>query len=193
MALLFSSSLVPWLDVSWSYHSSPVLQPSHLICPVRFLRLSLGLSTRYAIMIPKGFRLSSTHLVFYVSTFIIATQLWSLWRQSGKSGWIPHEPPNFIFDADKHANVHTFSHEQCDSSFPKLYHSLDQSVARRQGKKVQIQDIAIAKGRCMLRLMIHGGEVRQGRSRSLSALTEQAICCRLRQARGMLRNQRKRA
>jgi hypothetical protein len=171
-----------------------VLTPSHLICPVRFLRLSLGLSTRYAIMMPKGFRLSSTHLVFYVSAFIIATQLWSLWRQSGKSGWVvPHEPPNFIFDADKHANVHTFSHEQCDSSFPKLYHSLEQSVARRQGKKVQVQDIAIAKGRCMLRLLIHGGEVCQGQDqRSLSALTVQAIRCRLRQARRVLRNQRKR-
>lgn len=112
-------------------------------------------------MIHKGLRVSTTHLVFYISTFIIATQLWSLWRQSAKGGlgWYSHEPRDFIFDADKHANVHTFSHEQCDSSFPKLYHSLDQSVARRQGRKVHIQDIEIRKGRCMLRLMIHGGEV----------------------------------
>lgn len=111
-------------------------------------------------MIHKGLRVSTTHLVFYISTFIIATQLWSLWRQSAKDGWYSHEPRNFNFDADKHANIHTFSHEQCDSSFPKLYHSLDESVARRQGRKVHIQDIEIAKGRCMLRLMIYGGEVR---------------------------------
>ena len=111
-------------------------------------------------MIPKGFRLSTTHLIFYVSTFIIATQLWSLWRQSAKGGFYSHENLNWNFDADKHANVHTFSHEQCDISFPKLYHSLDQSVARRQGRNVHIQDIAIAKGRCMIRLMVYGGEVR---------------------------------
>ena len=110
-------------------------------------------------MIPKGFRLSFTHLVFYISTFIIATQLWSLWRQSTNDGWYSHEPRDFVFDADKHANVHTFSHDQCDSSFPKLYHSLDQSVAVRQGRKVHIQDIEIVKGRCMLRLMIYKGEV----------------------------------
>lgn len=118
-------------------------------------------------MIPKGLRLSTTHLVFYISTFIIATQLWSLWRQSAKGGFSSPEPRNWDFDADKHANIHTFSHEQCDISFPKLYHSLDQAVARRQGNKVHIQDIEIAKGRCMLRVMIHGGEVRETTARGL--------------------------
>ncbi|KAJ4330819.1 hypothetical protein N0V87_009675 [Didymella glomerata] len=112
-------------------------------------------------MIHKGLRVSTTHLVFYISTFIIATQLWSLWKQSAKGGlgWYSHERRDFVFNADKHANVHTFSHEQCDSSFPKLYQSLDQAVARRQGRKVHVQDIEIRKGRCMLRLMIYGGEL----------------------------------
>lgn len=110
-------------------------------------------------MIPKGLRLSTTHFVFYISIFVIAIQLWSLWRQSAKGGTYPHVSRNWTFDADKHANIHTFSHEQCDVSFPELYHSLDQSVARRQGRKVHLQDIAIRKGRCMLRLMIYGGEV----------------------------------
>jgi protein glucosyltransferase len=109
-------------------------------------------------MIRKGFRLSTTHLVFYISTFFIATQLWSLWRES-KGGFYSHEPRSWNFNADLHANIHTFSHEQCDISFPKLYHSLDQAVARRQGRKVHIQDIEIAEGRCMLRLMIYQGEV----------------------------------
>lgn len=129
-------------------------------------------------MIPKGFRLSSTHLVFYISTFIIATQLWSLWRQSTTGGWLTHEARSFVFDADKHANIHTFSHEQCDGSFPKLYHSLDQSVARRQGRKVHIQDIEIAKGRCMLRLLIHGGEVCKATTQDASFLTKSALCSR---------------
>jgi protein glucosyltransferase len=116
------------------------------------------LPTRYAIMIPKAYRLSFSHLVLYISAFIITTQLWSIWRQS-KHSYITFEASNWKFDADVHANVHTLSHEQCDSAFPKLYHSLDQSVALRQGRKVHIQDIAIKDARCMLRVMIHEGEV----------------------------------
>lgn len=114
--------------------------------------------TRYAIMIPKGYRLSLSHLAFYITTFIIATQLWSIWRQSANS-YNLYPPANWDFDADVHANVHTFSHEQCDSAFPKLYHSLDQAVSHRRGRKVHIQDIEIAEGRCMLRVMIYQGEV----------------------------------
>jgi len=68
-------------------------------------------------------------------------------------------PKDWVFDADIHANVHTFSHEQCDSAFPKLYHSLDKAVSRRAGRKVHIQDIEIREGRCMLRLMVYQGEV----------------------------------
>jgi protein glucosyltransferase len=109
-------------------------------------------------MMPKAYRLSFLHLVFYITTIIITTQLWSIWRQS-KHNYFTYQPSNWKFDADVHANVHTLSHEQCDSAFPKLYHSLDQSVALRQGRKVHIQDIAIKDARCMLRVMIHEGEV----------------------------------
>lgn len=108
-------------------------------------------------MIPKGFRLSLTHLSFYVFTFVIVTQLWSVWRQSANN--YPYKHQHWHFNPDVHANVHTLSHEQCDIAFPELYYSLDQAVSRRQGRKVHIQDIEIAEGRCMLRVMIHQGEV----------------------------------
>ncbi|KAF1839580.1 hypothetical protein BDW02DRAFT_972 [Decorospora gaudefroyi] len=109
-------------------------------------------------MIPKAYRLSFLHLVFYISTFVIASQLYSIWRQSNRS-YFAYEASNWTFDPDVHGNVHTLSHEQCDSAFPKLYHSLDQSVSLRQGRKVHIQDIEIEEGRCMLRVMIHQGEL----------------------------------
>jgi hypothetical protein len=109
-------------------------------------------------MMHKGYKLSLSHLFFYISIFIIATQLWSIWRQSTGS-YASYLPSEWHFDADVHANVHTFSHEQCDLAFPKLYHSLDKAVSRRQGRKVHIQDIEIAEGRCMLRVMIYQGEL----------------------------------
>jgi hypothetical protein len=122
----------------------------------------IPLLTRYAIimpLIPKG-RISYTHLAFYISTFVIATQLWSIWRQSASSYNIyPGAPGKWEFDADLHANVHTLDNEQCDSAFPKLYHSLDQSVSQRRGRKVHINDIAIVEGRCMMRVMVYDGEV----------------------------------
>lgn len=112
---------------------------------------------------PKGYRLSFPHLIFYVSTFVIATQLYSIWGQS-KHNYLDfthrHVQRDWNFNADVHANVHTLSHEQCDSAFPKLYHSLDQAVSLRQGRKVHAQDIEIREGRCMLRVMIYEGEVR---------------------------------
>ena len=109
-------------------------------------------------MISKRFRFSFSHLVFYLSSWIIATQIWSAWIQSSLShGFRPSS--HWRFDADVHANVHTLDHEQCDSAFPKLYHSLDKSVSRHRGRKVHIQDIEIAEGRCMLRVMIYQGEV----------------------------------
>ena len=109
-------------------------------------------------MIYKGYRLSFTHLVFYISSFIIASQLWCVWKQSSHS-YLPYLPSTWQFNADVHANVHTFSNEQCDLAFPKLYHSLDESVKRRGSRKVHSKDIEIADGRCMLRLMIYEGEV----------------------------------
>jgi protein glucosyltransferase len=116
---------------------------------------------RYAIMIPKGYRISFSHIFFYITTFVIATQLWSVWRQSSgpytRSRHTAHD--EWQFDADVHANIHTLPHEQCDSAFPELYHSLDNAVSRRSGRKVHIQDIEIAEGRCMLRVMIYQGEV----------------------------------
>jgi protein glucosyltransferase len=110
-------------------------------------------------MIPKGYRLSFSHLFFYVSSFIIATQLWSIWRQSA-GGYASYTPSDWLFETDVHANIHTLSHEQCDLAFPELYESLDKAVARKAGRKVHIQDIEIAEGRCMLRVMIYQGEVR---------------------------------
>lgn len=112
-------------------------------------------------MINKGYRVSFAHLAFYISTFVITTQLWSLWRQSNGT-YLPqpfHRIREWDFDADVHANVHTLSHDQCDVAFPQLYQPLDEAVNRRQGRKVHIQDIAISKGRCMLRVMIYQGEV----------------------------------
>ncbi|RYN32943.1 hypothetical protein AA0112_g5836 [Alternaria arborescens] len=114
-------------------------------------------------MMPKAYRLSFSHLVFYISTFVIATQLWSIWGQS-KHNYLPFShhrnlQRDWDFNADVHANVHTLSHEQCDSAFPKLYHSLDQAVSFRQGRKVHVQDIEIEEGRCMLRVMIYQGEL----------------------------------
>jgi hypothetical protein len=117
-----------------------------------------SLYTRYAIMILKGYRISLSHLFFYISSFIIATQLWSIWHQSSSS-YSSWSPSDWVFETDVHANVHTLAHEQCDSAFPELYYSLDKAVSRRGGRKVHIQDIEIAEGRCMLRVMIYQGEV----------------------------------
>ncbi|CAE7176092.1 hypothetical protein CFE70_005445 [Pyrenophora teres f. teres 0-1] len=115
-------------------------------------------------MIPKGYRLSFSHLVFYISTFVIATQLWSIWGQSKHSHYLDFVRPahfhrNWEFNADIHANVHTLSSEQCNVAFPELYHSLDEAVNSRQGRKVHPKDIEILSGRCMLRVMIYQGEV----------------------------------
>lgn len=115
-------------------------------------------------MIPKGYRLSFSHIVFYISTFVIATQLWSIWGQSKRSHYLDfarptHSHRGWEFNADIHANVHTLSSEQCNVAFPELYHSLDQSVNARQGRKVHPKDIEITAGRCMLRVMIYQGEV----------------------------------
>lgn len=109
-------------------------------------------------MIPKGYRLSLSHLLFYISTFIIVSQLYSVWRQSANS-YVSYIPDRWSFNADVHANIHTLNQGQCDAAFPKLYDSLDQAVTRRQGRKVHFQDIEIAEGRCMLRVMIYQGEV----------------------------------
>jgi hypothetical protein len=150
-SLLFSSSLVHLLfphrrscrGLSYFFHGR-----YHCRC----------LYTRYAIMIQKGYRLSLSHLFFYITSFIIATQLWSIWRQSS-TGYSSYLPSDWQFETDVHANVHTLSHEQCDSAFPELYESLDKAVSRRAGRKVHIQDIEIREGRCMLRVMIYQGEV----------------------------------
>ena len=109
-------------------------------------------------MIRKGYRLSLTHLAIYISAFFFASQLWSVWKQSAY-GFQSYMSASWQFDADVHANVHTLSHEQCDIAFPKLYYSLDQSIKRRQGRKVHPQDIEISEGRCMLRVVIYEGEV----------------------------------
>jgi hypothetical protein len=139
-----------WRDLRCLLHSRRVLHS----CPFP------PLFTRHAIMIPKG-RISFTHLAFYISTFIIATQLWSIWRQSASSynTYSGPTPGKWEFDADYHANTHTLDHEQCDLAFPKLYHSLDQAVSQRRGRKVHINDIAIVEGRCMMRVMVYDGEV----------------------------------
>lgn len=112
-------------------------------------------------MINKGFRFSFPHILFYISTIVITTQLWSIWRES-KGNYLAFVHKGWHFNADVHANVHTLSHDQCDFAFPELYHSLDAAVGRRKGRKVHVQDIAIAEGRCMLRVMVYEGEVRQG-------------------------------
>ncbi|OAK99855.1 hypothetical protein IQ06DRAFT_326578 [Phaeosphaeriaceae sp. SRC1lsM3a] len=109
-------------------------------------------------MINKGSRVSFSHLFFYITSFVIATQLWSIWRQSAGS-YSSYMPSDWTFETDAHANVHTLSHEQCDIAFPELYDGLDKAVARRAGRKVHIQDIEIAQGRCMLRVMIYQGEL----------------------------------
>ncbi|KAF2714065.1 hypothetical protein K504DRAFT_371475 [Pleomassaria siparia CBS 279.74] len=110
-------------------------------------------------MIFKGHRLSLTHLVFYISISIICLQLRSVWKQSSPGHFLSHSRRSWSFDADLHSNVHTLSNEKCDAAFPKLYYSLDKAAKRRNGRKVHVQDIEIAKGRCMLRVMIYQGEL----------------------------------
>lgn len=106
----------------------------------------------------KGFKQSFSHLLFYIITFVIASQLWQAWKDS-RHPYLSYIPSTWQFDADVHANVHTLSNEQCDIAFPKLYHSLEESVKKRRGKKVTGDEIAIRRGRCMLRVLIYGGEL----------------------------------
>jgi hypothetical protein len=108
-------------------------------------------------MIIKGYRVTLTSLLFYISTFIILAQLWVAWKQSSSS-YLSYIPSSWRFNPDLHANVHTLSHEQCDISFPKLYHSLHASVKKRK-RKISLKDIEIKEGRCMVRVLIHGGEL----------------------------------
>ncbi|KAF2871052.1 glycosyl transferase family 90-domain-containing protein [Massariosphaeria phaeospora] len=109
-------------------------------------------------MMRKAYRLSFAHLAFYLSTFVIISQLWSVWKQSPRA-YFSFIPSGWDFDADVHSNVHTLTNEQCDIAFPKLYHRLDEAVQRRQGRKVHVQDIQITEGRCMVRVMIYQGEL----------------------------------
>lgn len=135
-------------------------------------------------MMHKGYRLSLSHLAFYICIFIIASQLWSLWRQSGSNNgyWqAPYPVEHFNFDPDVHGNTHTLNHEQCDAAFPQLYQSLDQAVSRRQGRKVHIQDIEIAEGRCMLRVMIYQGEVRSSNRLLASYMLTHIVAIRCKQ------------
>lgn len=106
-----------------------------------------------------GHRFSLTQLVFLIVVFVILSQLWSVWQQLSHPSFPSPVPNQWRFDADVHANVHTLSSEQCDIAFPKLYHSLDLSVRDRHGEKVRWDEIEIAQGRCMLRVLIYGGEV----------------------------------
>ena len=112
-----------------------------------------------AIMKFKSYRFSLTHLIFYVSSSILSFHLWSVWKPSSLHSYLSYSQKHWEFDADLHSNVHTLSNEQCNIAFPKLYNSLDQAVHRRSGRKVHIKDIEINEGRCMLRVMIHQGEV----------------------------------
>jgi hypothetical protein len=146
--LSFRKVIVPFFLGQFSYFPSLVMPRPQIARTVS------------AFYVPKGYRISVSHLLFYISAFIIVTQLWSIWRQTGGNSYAVQGPMNWVFDADVHANVHTLSHEQCDAAFPKLYHSLEKSVSRRAGRKVHIQDIEIAEGRCMMRVMIYQGEVR---------------------------------
>lgn len=114
--------------------------------------------TNGAMMKFNGHRFSFTHLIFYIFTFIIVSQLWTLWQQSAHP-FLAYIPSRWRFDADVHGNVHTLTNEQCDIAFPKLYRGLQQNIAARKGKKIDIDEIEISKKRCMLRLLIHGGEV----------------------------------
>ncbi|KAF2260013.1 hypothetical protein CC78DRAFT_523927 [Lojkania enalia] len=109
-------------------------------------------------MIHKGFRQSFSHLLFYILTFFVASQLWALWTEPSHP-YLSYIPSTWQFDPDAHANVHTLSSEQCDIAFPKLYKRLEDSVKRRKGKKISANEIGISQGRCMLRLMIYGGEL----------------------------------
>ncbi|KAF2011627.1 hypothetical protein BU24DRAFT_353936 [Aaosphaeria arxii CBS 175.79] len=110
-------------------------------------------------MMFKGMRISVCQLIFYIASFIIGLQLWALWKQSSHPHFPHHGPDSWQFNADKDANVHSFSNEQCDIAFPKLYYSLEQAAKRRNGKKIQRHEIEIEEGRCMLRLMIFEGEL----------------------------------
>ncbi|KAF2175384.1 hypothetical protein K469DRAFT_610969 [Zopfia rhizophila CBS 207.26] len=101
---------------------------------------------------------SFQHLVICIFTFIVLLQLWSLWSRSAHP-YFSYTPNSWTFNPDIHANTHTLSNDQCDIAFPKLYTSLENSVKRRKGRKVDIEEISIKEGRCMLRLMIYGGEL----------------------------------
>ncbi|ORY00907.1 glycosyl transferase family 90-domain-containing protein [Clohesyomyces aquaticus] len=97
-------------------------------------------------------------LLFCIAVFIIISLLWSRWSNRSHP-YHSYIPSSWQFDADLHANVHTFSNEQCDIAFPKLYHSLEESVKRRKGRKVVEREIAIREKRCMMRVMIYEGEL----------------------------------
>jgi hypothetical protein len=123
-------------------------------------RLFSCIDFNVGVMKVNGHRVSLTQLAFIIVTFVIISQLWSVWQQSVHPPFLSFPSNEWQFDADLHANVHTLSNEQCDIAFPKLYHSLDLSVRDLHGEKVAWEDIEIAHGRCMLRVLIHGGEVR---------------------------------
>jgi hypothetical protein len=148
----------------------------------------------------KGYRLSVTHIIFYISASIIGLQLWSVWKQSSHSDLYARRAS--AFNADLQSNVHTFSNEQCDAAFPQLYHSLDKALERRGARKVHVEDIGINQGRCMLRVMIYDGEVCTILTCAILGMTSQttptsankleALCRKLGPARSLLRHQRQR-
>ncbi|KAH8883764.1 hypothetical protein GQ53DRAFT_798175 [Thozetella sp. PMI_491] len=66
---------------------------------------------------------------------------------------------NWVFDPAAAANTHAFSYEKCNLAFPKLFQRIDESVSARGRNAIQLSDLAMVPGRCLVKIMIYDGEL----------------------------------
>lgn len=64
------------------------------------------------------------------------------------------------FDFVRDANVHSLTRAQCEIAFPGLYDNVDASVKASEGKHIREEELEIRQGHCMLRILIHHGQMR---------------------------------
>lgn len=68
-------------------------------------------------------------------------------------------PSSWTFNSSIHSRIHTLNKEQCQSSFGDLLESVSAAAKRRGSHPIQLNDLDIEQGRCMLRALLFEGEV----------------------------------
>ncbi|KAF2454194.1 glycosyl transferase family 90-domain-containing protein [Lineolata rhizophorae] len=95
--------------------------------------------------------------------FVVFLTIW-LWPRSSRLHVdspirFPSQQLPWEFSFHRDGNRHNLTHEQCDQAFPELYASIERSVAPRMHDPIQLEELDIPPGKCMVRAMIYDGEL----------------------------------